>query len=377
MSTKLIIGDVNSIYVQSLIDEIKKNYPTSRIDCLSTTVPNNSLNAANNLYQNKLSYWMHSKFGMYGFVLGWFIGLLWWLLFRRSKIKYDVVQIHFLGVVHFSTIFLYRLIAKRTVAVLWGSDVFKAKYLNILRFMLLSCDVINCTSDTLESQVQSLLERKKCIKPVIKKNVFGLTVLEELKRLETNFKAIDVIKRNLGISGKKKIVTIGHNASKNQQHYEIIRALTSQGNRFENCQFLIPLTYNGSDEYISLLKNELYQSGLDYLLFENYLSLEEVSVIRIVTDIFIQLQLTDALSGAMREHLFAKNTVITGCWLNYPQLTECGVKFITIQSVEDIASVLFSEIEEPTLLKNDKNKNREEVYRLSSWKGVISGWNDL
>jgi hypothetical protein len=373
MSSKLIIGDSNSIFIKSLIENLKKYYPESRVDCLSTTKPSRPIERVDYLYENKISYWWSKRIGRLGSI-GWLLGIVVWFFFRTNRIKYDCIQIHFVGPMHALPFIFYKKSCSRVASILWGSDVFRCTMKSWIKWILAKSDLINCTTDEIYKAVVDILGENNTKKKTITRNVFGLEPLEEIKTLLNRKKREDMLTL-LEIEGsRKKIVVVGHNASKGQQHIEIIASLSRY--QFDQVLFIFPMTYGGDSEYKSKVINCLKQSRLNFVIKDKYMSNHEVAALRLVCDVFIQLQITDGLSGSMQEHLYAKNIVITGEWLPYSTLSRLGVSLVKIKSVDCVGETLLSELHHPSISQQAREKNHLEIYNLSGWENVIDAWHN-
>lgn len=91
---------------------------------------------------------------------------------------------------------------------------------------------------------------------------------------------------------------------------------------------------------------------------------------RLDTDILIQVQKTDAMSGAMLESLYAGAKIITGAWLPYGDLRSLGVDWVEVCEIEDIKYQL------PKIINKeiDIQKNREIVAGMARWSNIIPSW---
>src|SRR5690606_21923209 len=144
------------------------------------------------------------------------------------------------------------------------------------------------------------------------------------------------------------------------------------------CVLIFPFTYGGNNHYISRVKEKLERSSLNYRIIEDYLSDEQISLLRLATDLFIQVQTTDAFSGSMREHLFAKNMVVTGSWLPYQTLVRKGIYFETIKGLQFLGEkvsdlmVRYPEVKRKIDMYNTPGKF--EQYR---WPEAIGAWHQV
>ena len=96
-----------------------------------------------------------------------------------------------------------------------------------------------------------------------------------------------------------------------------------------------------------------------------------MAALRLLSDIFIQVQTTDALSGSTQEHLYAGSFTIVGDWLPYKILKESGVVFNSVRSISEINGFIKSFNPECT---DFKETNISAIGMLSSWKYTIKDW---
>lgn len=289
--------------------------------------------------------------------------------FRYSK-SFDVISFQFIRPVYYYLFKLKILRGKHnTVASVWGTDVLSN---NINRkkvsYIFEHAKQLTCATAKVKSEMLNLLKGHGKIS-LIK---YGLEPLENIKKLADTQ---NLCKANLGIDNSKLVVTLGHNASKNNQHIkcieEIDAGLTSED--LKNIIFIIPLTYGRDEKYVGLIKKAIEKSELNVVLFEEFMTDNQVANLRKATDIYINVQQTDMLSGAMQEHIYAGNIVITGSWLGYEELKDIGVNLIEI----DAFAQLPSKIKENINVRLETKSNVEAIYELSSWKNTINGWLDV
>ncbi|RAM60363.1 hypothetical protein DS67_06200 [Mesotoga sp. SC_4PWA21] len=137
------------------------------------------------------------------------------------------------------------------------------------------------------------------------------------------------------------------------------------------------MTYGGRSEYKNRIAKLLNESGLNHLLFSNFMRDEEVALLRVASEIMIQVQKTDSLSSSMRESLFAGNIVITGDWLPYDTLDEKGVFMLKVSSVDEVGEKLVYALNNLDSLKEKCKKNPEIIWELSTWEKNIQSWIDM
>jgi glycosyltransferase involved in cell wall biosynthesis len=178
----------------------------------------------------------------------------------------------------------------------------------------------------------------------------------------------------LGITAKRLMVC-GYNASPIVQHEEIIKVLVKLKEHLNDYTIAFPMTYGQQCNITrprvkSLLKN----SGLDYLVMEEFLPNEKLLALRFAADIFVHIQSRDQMASSLLEHLAAGTVVITGKWLPYDSLKESGVYFIQIDKIQDLQDALLATLENLDVHLQKCKKNKEIILGLVNWEKNKWSW---
>ena len=173
-------------------------------------------------------------------------------------------------------------------------------------------------------------------------------------------------------------IVIGYNRSTNNNHIDIIKALTNLEGHYKDKLFLVlPFAYgNVTEQYISDLTNSLDESGIEYKIATEYLGGLDLAALRLVGDMFIHLPDSDALSNSLGEILYANRFVITGAWLPYSLYRSKSDRLIEIQSLDDLnnsVKEVVLRLDSEVLKKPFCNEKLRELA-LSS---VITKWTEL
>lgn len=261
-----------------------------------------------------------------------------------------------------------------TVGAIYGSDFYRRNTRNQMLFKAFDrCNRILVSSNEMINDIKSVYNL-----PIekIRKCIFGLEPLETLILMKQVPPSI--AKAKFDLKTDDFVITCGYNGSPFQEHFKIIDQLIAIKAELPSSYILLfPITYGGSKNYILSIKEKLESSGLNYLLIEDYLSDEEVSLLRLITDIFIQVQKTDALSGSMREHLFAQNVVITGKWLPYGSLLNDGIYFETINNLDELGETIVDTIENYSQYKGKAIfQNTSDKFERFRWPISIKDWHE-
>jgi hypothetical protein len=77
----------------------------------------------------------------------------------------------------------------------------------------------------------------------------------------------------------------------------------------------------------------------------------------------------------MREYLYAGAQVMTGDWLNYPQLAELGIETTRFADFPEIPALLLKVLANP-ISQEEKERRRAELGARYSWNAVRGAWLD-
>lgn len=207
---------------------------------------------------------------------------------------------------------------------------------------------------------------------------FGVYLFDNINRLRNDKDSI--IEKMLPKEAKDKIiVTCGYNARRGQQHAIMIEQLKRLPEEYKRRLFVVfPLTYTVSyDSFLNEIDDELKDFDIPYYCFREKLAVDDLAKLRILSDIVINIQISDALSSSLVEYFFAGNIMLLGDWLPYEFLKEdYNIHFIPIKTsnisekVRYVVDNYMDEIEEA-------NNNIEKTYRLSGWPNVSQRFRDF
>ena len=289
----------------------------------------------------------------------------------------DIINIHFVSTfkVRFAKYIIKINPKVRFVTTVWGSDYLRSnpEKLKNNAFIYDKSEVITFNNHEIAKIFDDYFKQKYSKK--IKILRFGLAALDSIEKIKNEIKKEDIIK-NFRIE-KKYIICIGTNATKEQQHIKVIDEIIHLPKGvLKNIKFIFHMSY-GDIENKNIVINRLLLSSLDYLIIDNWLSIEKLSEIRIMSDLLIQVQKTDQFSGAMQEAIFAGNIIITGSWLPYSFLIKKGVYFEQMDSIGDINERIISVLNNIDQNEQTIKTNAKIIWELSSWNNTIKNWIDI
>jgi hypothetical protein len=204
--------------------------------------------------------------------------------------------------------------------------------------------------------------------------IYQLKYIDEIIYNNSNY-SLPILQND---SLKNKIViTCGYNASKGQQHEKIINALQKLDFRQKNTIFLFfPMTYGIKKGYLNYIENLLQQTKIPYHIFSTHLSDKENSALKVLTDIVVNIQITDTLSASLQEHLYAKNILLAGEWLPYKIYDEANIFYLKT-SYNELANNISCCIDNLDVLKEKTKENHLKIKKLSTWETVVPDWTKI
>ncbi|MBW7467674.1 glycosyltransferase involved in cell wall biosynthesis [Pontibacter aydingkolensis] len=258
----------------------------------------------------------------------------------------------------------------RLITTFWGSDYFRATDKQKIAYqpLLMYSDLI-----TMVEGVQSIFkEEYPEYKHKIRTTYFGLKLLDVIKNVKEE--DIALFKQKYQIPSNKIIISIGYNGIPEQQHYKLIEAIKSLKDEHKSAAHLfVPLTYGGTLEYKGQVKALAKELGLSVTFFETRLTDIELATMRCASDVVVNIQKTDAFSGALSESLVAGNIVIVGDWLPYDVYDQWGVKVIRTDE-DSVALHLNNVLECINGLEETCEKNKQLVLGRLTWDSTLKLW---
>jgi glycosyltransferase involved in cell wall biosynthesis len=223
----------------------------------------------------------------------------------------------------------------------WGSDLMRITGVSNVYYV--SKALRKATKITIQSEelAQILLfkyGREFESKIVINQFTINTDIYHHIDRLLPNTEAINAFKTKHSIPTDKIIIAVSHNAFSANNHFKILDSLASLEPKYKDqCSFILPLGYGGNEQYINEIKTYCDQhSELQTQILTDFFDPENTALLRLSTDLMIQMPISDALSGAMTEVLYTGNTVISASWLPYGVLKNNQLPLIEAFNFEQL-----------------------------------------
>jgi len=205
---------------------------------------------------------------------------------------------------------------------------------------------------------------------------YGSDAISEISRMKGHYSKKELAQM-LNIPIADYYICCGYNAHKAQNHTDMFGAIAANAGRLpKGCMVLFPLGYGGGEAVRKELEQVNMHYGLDMVYIMDYLSPDKVAALRLITDLFIHIQDTDAHSFTMREFLLADTQVINGRWLSYPELEQFGVPYYECENKDTLKDILasFFKGELPLI---DCPEDLKKYLQKSSWDNVVLHWTNF
>lgn len=173
--------------------------------------------------------------------------------------------------------------------------------------------------------------------------------LEGVKRISDfrgKFSRNEMMK-SLKIPYSEYNIVCGYSGRTSHRHRVIIDALIKEKFFLPNgYQIIFPMTYGAGPHheiilnYAAQLKELCDSVGLNAVFLTEFMSIDEIAYLHLITDLFIEIQPTDNGNAFMMESLFAENKIVTGRWLNYKNFEQYGMPYYLIDSPDDLPEML-------------------------------------
>lgn len=289
--------------------------------------------------------------------------------------NYQAIDIHFFGTIYFNIINFVKKEGIKVKIMIWGSDFYRAptERRERQREYYRKSDMIQIATEKMKSDFLAYYHE---FEEKISLAHFGIFQFDSIEKILQN-NSVNSIKADLGLPTDKLILTCGYNGIKAQQHLLLLDAINTLSNLEKEKIFLLfPMTSGVDQSYQKEIENKLAEINCNYKILTTHLTVEEVCKLRISSDIVINIQISDAFSASIQEHIYAKNMVIVGDWLPYNKFDDYNI-FYKKTSLKNLHTTLQEAIVNYSELKTICNQNTDKVSKMSSWSYVIKNWVNL
>lgn len=296
--------------------------------------------------------------------------------FILAQLKdYDVVDIHSYDLYYNEIIPKIKKKGKPLIITVWGSDFYRATpdALEKKRKGFALADVIHLATKSVKADFLKVYPEFEYKIKIVQ---FGVNQLDLLRDALQNPLNQATLLPNGGLKGKL-IVTCGYNGITSQRHIMMIDTLEKLPEILKERIFIVvPFTYGWKQEYKEQVISRLENTRITYVLLDKHLTDAQITELRIISNIVINIQVTDSFSASLQEHMMAGSVMIVGDWLPYKVFDDAGI-FLIKTTLGGLKDKIEDVITHYDIYKEKSVLNKEKVYNLSSWNGVETKWVDI
>lgn len=294
-------------------------------------------------------------------------------LFRKSFTRKhtenaDILDIHFVEPAYVQYI---PDLGKKFICTLFGSDLFRTSAVSKQeqRALFDNCDRILLSRNMLPYfETHFGLKSEKYLF-----NQYGSARIDSVYEALTTLDKTET-QNKWGVPEGKTVVTIGYNGKPEQQHLKVIERLNdfSQAEK-KQLFFVFPMTYGGDTTYHTQVAERASLNGLTTLFLHDRLTDQEITELRIISDITINAQTTDALASSIKEAMVSGDVVLVGDWLPYEIYAELGVHYLTFD-LEGMSKELRYALGAVEKLQKKGADNANIIRKFASWNALVDQW---
>lgn len=263
--------------------------------------------------------------------------------------------------------------AKKSIT-FWGSDLMRINVseARILSKILVLADKINISTEEMVSVFKSHYGNTFDSKLVSAK--FGSLAFDAIDKIRDSLTKQEC-KAQFGLNSEKITVAVGHNGNKEQQHIKVLKELAYLDFDIKNkIELVFHVGYGLKDNYADEIAEEAKKTGISYVIIKDMLDLDDIAKLRNATDIIIHAQTTDALSGSIRECIYAGTVLINPTWINYEEFDNIGIQYFKYSEFSEINSMVSK------LISGDicvDIHNNIKLMKIFSWESVSRDWESI
>lgn len=253
-----------------------------------------------------------------------------------------------------------------TICSFWGSDLMRltgVENVFYVRRALLKAKTITIQNVELAEMMYCKYGRDLAPKTQIAQFTINTEIYDAIDIYRNSLQAVTAFKKEQGIPLDKIVVGIAHNAFRENNHLLILKALQNcPPALLEKLVFLLPLGYGRNDVYLKELNDFIaQQKELQCIQLHSFFGPNETALLRLSTDLMIQIPVSDALSAAMTEVLYASNDVIVGAWLPYGILRRHEIQMYEAESFSELPTVIEAYLQKRSIYKQDANDHPQKI----------------
>ena len=307
------------------------------------------------------------------------LGVKIWCREMVKKYKYfDFVHVHGLNRGRGNVAKYLRKYVNKVAISVWGDEIFRKterELKNYRRYYNLA-DYITLSTKAMYKKFFQTYGND--YKHKVSLNKFAIGEFDFIDEARKNYTREEICKEFGVINPKKRLVFVGHNGRVAQRHLEITNALQMlKKEELSEICLIYTMTYGVKDaQYLENLEREVKILGCDYVILREFLNEEKIAKLRIICDILLHAQLTDAFSASIQESLYAGAIVFNGKWLPYTDLPSDMQCLIEYEDFEEMIAKLREVLASYDTYKESFKGNKEILRNISSIEITTKAWKE-
>lgn len=278
--------------------------------------------------------------------------------------EFDIINVHYLTIKKAIAILLLPS-RVRIVISFWGSDLFRTGGLTYNFWVLKALNrasTIHVSSN--EMRMSLLSEFGYGMDSKIKFALF-VPSFEQVNMVQKLISApkerLNEFRVKYGVKGEKCII-VGNNGNPGNNHIPILKAIKDTVAK-ESITIILPLTYSLSNTYKTQLEDFIHENNLDAVFITEYIPHEDMATLKVIADIYITMQQTDAMSAFFTESLYSQSVCIAASWLPYSTFRQSGAYYFECPQFDHLEKQIEDIIEN---FENEKRKCIKNTEIISS-----------
>ena len=311
-----------------------------------------------------------SDLGLYRRLEFW-IDLNRYLENRYADLKGGIVNIQYVSRFYVCILPFLTKTFSRIILSFWGSDLLQQKKSELLLLGFLvrkSHSITFPTSEMARTFENKMGKRYGDRIRIVRFGNYFMNLIDNVSR-----KSIDGFINKFGIDNGRKTVVVGYNRCREQQHLKALQSIVDAEVPREDVFIIIPWTYGEADEEYKEQVECIIRGFYDYVFLQERLSDSEVAAFRMISDILIVVEETDALNATMLETMYSNGEVMVGSWLPYGDIYKRGIKMKKVATITEVGNSLI-EMLDYGMTATDKLNNKMLIKELYSWSNNINDW---
>lgn len=366
----LIVGNAYSIHVIWFTEALKKYYPNIKVDFFHDGCKTEGENF-NCIYDN-ISYGI-KRFPSIMYKIPKVRGVLELRDNSASFVNYANRDIYyktafFLRVPHWTEKAINQIhdVCDKVIVYPFGSEVLRCgnRFFNYINNFLHNADIIATVTPVMR---ETLINRFKINEEKIRPWYIGN---DNLDRYEEYLITKEMAKESLGLQSKY-VITCGYNGYAGQSHFKILDEIVKIKDVLpDNYILMLLLTYGCDANYVQSIRNYCYNNKLHFIIYDSFLTDEQLVNTRFATDIFVHAQPTDNGAGSIYEFLLADAKMVNGNWVRYAQYEKDEVPYFVYNSFAELGNTILKAIKEG----NPCTEKTKKLLRKGSRRESIKDW---